>query len=143
MPRWPVLQDDDNEIVRLLKRIAQNTGSLDGGDTVNVTAPESAVDGTPEYFSTGANGVLLDTNDWEEIDLGLNARTVNIRFTEPIYVSFASPYDGGGRVIPLVVAESPFTIGGDGANGIDTDTIWLERPENAAADPLVHIIAYQ
>lgn len=139
------IQDTEEEIVRQLRRLNQNLSDTGGDTHIDIEEGGSGAaetDGTPVYMTTGEGGVTVD-GEWDEIELGFAARTANLRFDQDLLVAFNEPYDRASRIIPLEASESPFTIGGDGANGIDTDEVWLKRAETAAEDPLVHLIAYR
>lgn len=150
---WPKVGDNIAELVDQLKRLNRNLDGGGGGDTtieetVNIDGGAGAfeTDGNAVYFTTGRSGMTLDSgsDDWEEVEFGFQARTINMRFDVPMYVSFVSPFDRGSAIIPLdPAADAPFTIGGDGGGGIDTENIWLKSAEDTDEDPLVHLIAYR
>lgn len=151
----PRFDNNEEEMVELLRQIAgavSNDSTLGGGggggdthieETYNIEAGAAETSGEPVYYTTGPSGVLLDEDEWEDLTFPFAARTLNVRFTEPIVVAFDDPDGNPYRQIPLEAQDDPFTIGGDGADGIDTDEIWLKRAENTESDPVVHIIAYQ
>ena len=141
--RVPQMGDNDDAVVKLLGIIARNTGGLDG---VELHEGDVTIQGDQQgdqsvYITSGENGVLVDETQWNDIELGINARVVNIRFTDDIDLAFRNPHERGSRIIPLVADESPFTIGD--SRGINASEIWLRKASTAEEDPLVHFITYR
>jgi hypothetical protein len=142
---WPKIQDNEDDIRKLLIELNQNlsTGLQDaGGTTINVgDRGENAED--PVYFSTGGSGLRLDSEEWAEIPLGFPAQTVSFRFNDNIQVAFLNPNTRTSRIIPLFVdTDSPTTIG-TSDDGVTANKIWIRpAPEQVLeTDPVVHILA--
>lgn len=151
----PRLRDNMDELVDRLGRLVQVLESKEFGSgtdidisrTVKVDEPDQ--DNTPTYFSTGPARIAV-TNDEEfaRLDFGFVARTVNIRTTDDVVVSFANPANEGRQLTvrggdPTAGEEneSPFTIGGE--NGIDTAFVWIKRAPTAASTPQIEVLAYR
>ena len=152
----PGLRDNMDDLVERLGRLVRvlekkefgGSGTeLNVSRTVNVDEPDQ--DNTPTYFSTGPDRIAVTNDDeFERLDLGLVARTVNIRTTDDIVVSFSNPANEGRQ---LTVRggdpnageenESPFTIGGE--NGIDTAFLWIKQAPSASGTPMIEVLAYR
>lgn len=138
----PKLRDVQDEILEELRRLNRN---LSGRSASSRTSPTAAATGradTPNYFTTGPAGLTLDsTDEYEEIEFGFEAQTVNLRFTDNTEVAFANPQANSGKVIPFVAEESPVTLGGYA--GVDAPKLWIRKAQTASADVEAHVIAFQ
>lgn len=149
------LRDNSDELLERLGRLVEvleqkefaGGTDIDVSRTINVDEPDQ--DNTPKYFSTGpARIAVTNTEEFERLDFGFVARTINIRTTDDIVISFANPSNEGRQ---LTVRggdpntgeenESPFTIGGE--NGIDTAFVWIKQAPTAAGTPLIEVLAYR
>lgn len=94
-----------------------------------------------QYSSTGPESVTVtNTEEWRRIDLDLLARTVNIRTTGPLELTFNDP-ESGADIVSIGTDESPFSIGGP--VGIDTPYLWVRQAETASQPPEIKVLAYK
>lgn len=144
----PKLRDLDRELVDRLDRLidilerrelGMGSKSLTIDRSINLDDPDD--NNVPDYFSTGPERVeITNTEEFDRIDFGIIARTINIRSTDDIIISFDNPQNEGRR-IKIRGGETPFTIGG--AEGIDTAFLWIKQAASASQTPGVEIIAYR
>lgn len=138
------LRDTQDEILNELKRLNRNLSNQPGPSswTSQTDTTARGRSSTPNYFTTGPNGLdLTDTAEYERIEFGFEAQTVNIRFSDDTEVAFANPEANSGKVIPFVAEESPVTLGGYA--GVDAPKLWIRKAKTASADIEAHIIAFQ
>lgn len=101
---------------------------------------ELAEDDPAVYFSTGPSRVAVtNTSEFEDIQFGFRASTVNIRTTDDIVVSFGNRLNEGSH-ITIRGDESPFTIGGDAS--IDANTLWVKQAPSAGGTPGIEVVAF-
>lgn len=130
------LRDTQDEILEQLKLLNRNLARR-FGDQQTQTAAD-----TPGYFTTGPNGLTLDdTNEFEEMQFGFIAQTVNLRFSDNVEVAFANPNRNSGKAIPFVAEESPVTLGGFA--GVDAPKLWIRKAQTASNDVEAHVIAFE
>ncbi|AAY24957.1 head protein [Haloarcula hispanica virus SH1] len=146
----PGLRDNEDLLVERLGRLVDVLETKEFGDTTVERSVTQNIDRTrtdspnnenqPIYFSTGPEAIAVEnTEEWERLDFGIVAETVNIRTTDDIDIAFADP-NKNGPVIRVREGESPFTIGGDA--GIESAFIWLRQAETASNTPGIQIIAF-
>jgi len=142
-----LIQDNQDEILRLLKQIESNTAASGGNTIINNQRTDTPNDdNTPTYFTTGSDRLRVErTESWARIDLEIVASTINIRTTDDIEVAFANP----NKRAPAItvrnnenINESPFTIGTGGAS-INTAFVWVRKADTATENPEIEIIAYK
>ena len=110
-------------------------------NTVNQDLTEPTDNNTPNYFTTGAKPLAVDSAEtWQRLDFGLVAETVNIRTTDDIDIAFKNPNNNSSTVIRVRGNESPFTIGGDA--GIESAFLWIKEAATASDTPGIQIIAF-
>lgn len=140
------MRDNQDLLVERLGRLVEVLESQEFGDTtvnrdVTIRTDEPTDENTPTYFSTGTDRLGVEsTNEWRRLDFGFSAKTINIRTTDDIEVSFAKPTSGGTNMT-IRSSESPFTIGGD--PGINTAFMWIRQADSAQNTPGIEILAYR
>lgn len=137
------LRDTQDEILEELRRLNRNlSGRKNGSSKTSQKATARGDLSTPNYFTTGPAGMdLTSTVEYEQVEFGFEAQTVNVRFTDNVEIAFANPEANSGKVIPFVAEESPVTLGGYA--GVDAPKLWIRKATTAAADVEAHVIAFQ
>ena len=150
----PRLRDNEDVLLERLERLARALESKEFGrsatfeTTINPDdvpyqgeLDEPNPSNTARYFSTGpARLKVTGTDEFDRLDFGVFAATVNIRTTDDIVIAFASPQNEGNQ-ITIRSDESPFTIGGD--TGIDSAFMWVKQADSAGSTPLIEVIAFR
>jgi len=80
----------------------------------------------------------VDTDgDWERVDLGFVADSIDLRFTDDVTVAFKEPDQQNAAITYTSDLQSVTDI------PAETHYVWLKRAESAESDPTVQLEAWE